>query len=216
MHPFVIRPFHSTDRRAVFQIAADTAFFGDPLERFFEDRSLFCDAFCAYYTDYEPQHAWVAERDQEVVGYLLGCANTQRMNSILSSKIIPSILMRLARGDYRLGKQSCRYLWGLTKAIVSREITQPDLAPYPAHLHINIQEDQRGLGIGKALVGRYLDQLRSEQVKGVHLKTTSENKAACALYEKLGFTLLDARRTYLWKPWLGRAIENRCYALSLT
>ncbi|PWH19837.1 MAG: GNAT family N-acetyltransferase, partial [Anaerolineae bacterium] len=48
-----------------------------------------------------------------------------------------------------------------------------------------------------------------------HLKTTSENKAACFLYEKLGFALLDVRPTALWKPWLGREIDNCCYAMSL-
>lgn len=212
---FEIRPFHSRDRARVFQIAADTAFFGNPLEHFFEDRSLFCDAFCAYYTDYEPEHAWVAESEHKIVGYLLGCADTRRMNRDVWRRTVPILLYRLGSGAYRFGRQSQRYLWELMKAQLNQELLQPNLTQFPAHLHINVQVSERGKGIGKALLEQYLGQLSFERVRGVHLKTTSENEAACALYEKLGFTLIDARRTNLWKPWLGREVENRCYAMSL-
>ncbi|RCK77156.1 MAG: GCN5-related N-acetyltransferase [Anaerolineae bacterium] len=215
MISFQIRHFRPLDRTAVFKLAADTAFFGDALEHYFEDRALFCEAFCAYYTDYEPQHAWVAEREHTVVGYLLGCVNTQTMNRIVARRIFPALVVGLMSGEYHLGKQSLRYLWGLFEAMLKREMLHPDLERFPAHLHLNVQADQRGGGIGKALLEHYLAQLRAEGVKGVHLKTTSENEVACFLYEKVGFNLLEARRTGLWKPWLGRAIENRCYAISL-
>ncbi len=215
MLPFEIRPFQLKDRAAVFQIAADTAFFGSSVEHFFEDRTLFCEAFCAYYTDYEPNHAWVAKSEHRVVGYLLGCADSRRMNCIVLRKVLPNLLVRLARGDYHLGKQSRLYLWNLGKAMLKRQMLHPDLGRFPAHLHINIQASQRGAGIGRALLEWYLDRLRFEQVQGVHLKTTSENEVACALYEKIGFKLIEVRRTNLWKPWLGREIENRCYAMSL-
>lgn len=36
-----IRPFQQTDRDALLKIAADTAFFGDPVEHFMEDRRIF-------------------------------------------------------------------------------------------------------------------------------------------------------------------------------
>lgn len=215
MLPFEVRPFHPRDRTAVFTIAADTAFFGDVLEQFFEDRDLFCAAFCAYYTDYKPQHAWVAEREHKVVGYVLGCVNTSHMNRVVAKKILPALLVGLMNGNYHAGKRSLRYLWGLFEAMVKRENLHPDLERFPAHLHVNVRVDQRGGGIGRALLDCYLAQLRAEREKGIHLKTTSENKVACALYEKIGFTLLETRRTSLWKPWLGREIENRCYALSL-
>lgn len=69
--------------------------------------------------------------------------------------------------------------------MINRQLLHPDLARFPAHLHLNIQASHRGRGIGKALLEGYLDQLRSEQVKGVHLKTIAENTTACALYENL-------------------------------
>lgn len=113
MFPFAIRPFHQKDRLSVFQIAADTAFFGESVEHFFEDRSLFCQAFCVYYTDYESNHVWVAESEQKVVGYIFGCSDTQRMKSIVLRKILPALLVRVVRGNYYFGKQSRLYLWSL-------------------------------------------------------------------------------------------------------
>ena len=40
-----IKPYQQSDRDDVFCIAADTAFFGEPVEAFLDDRRLFCDAF---------------------------------------------------------------------------------------------------------------------------------------------------------------------------
>lgn len=41
-----IRPYYPNDRDALFRIAGDTAFFGNPIEAYMEDRRLFLDAFC--------------------------------------------------------------------------------------------------------------------------------------------------------------------------
>jgi len=53
-------------------------------------------------------------------------------------------------------------------------------------LHINVDKKWRGNGIGIRLMKVYLDQLTYLKVSGVHLGTSSENLAACQLYEKLG------------------------------
>ena len=73
-----IRPYQKQDRAGLMKIAADTAFFGEPIEKYMEDRRIFLDSFYAYYTDYEPEHCWVALDNQLVVGFLTGCANTTR------------------------------------------------------------------------------------------------------------------------------------------
>jgi hypothetical protein len=43
-----IRRYERRDCAAVYRLAADTAFFGDPVEAFLDDRALFCRAFVAY------------------------------------------------------------------------------------------------------------------------------------------------------------------------
>ena len=63
------RSYRPADREALFRTAADTAFFGEPVEAFLYDRWLFCDAFYRYYVVYQPEHAWVACSDGQLVGF---------------------------------------------------------------------------------------------------------------------------------------------------
>ena len=86
---------------------------------------------------------------------------------------------------------------------------------YPAHLHINLSEASRGLGLGKALMAAYLDQLRQNHIRGVHLFTTSLNIAAIGLYKRFGFELLDARPTKMWVDFIEQPVENQAYGLRL-
>jgi GNAT superfamily N-acetyltransferase len=207
-----IRPYTYADRDSVHHIAANTAFFGDPVEIFLDDRQAFCDAFPTYYTDQEPEHAWVACIEEDVVGFLLGCVDTNRQRAWFR-KALPGMIGRAMRGVYRISKRTLNYTAQITRAALRGEFTHVDLASYPAHLHINLETCSRGLGLGRRLIETYLDQLRSLGVPGVHLETTSQNEAACHLYRKAGFELLDARPTRLWKRYVSVPVENRCYGL---
>jgi ribosomal protein S18 acetylase RimI-like enzyme len=210
-----IRPYQERDREWVMKIAADTAFFGEPLEAFMDDRRLFCDIFYSYYTDLEPQHAWVADAGQEIVGFLMGCTCTASQRQRWISTILPRTAWRVFRGHYRIEIKTRHYLWGLIGVMVRKEHIQVDEKIYPAHLHINLSKAWRSLGLGKQLILAYLDQLRQEHIPGVHLMTTSINTIAIGLYERLGFNLLDARPTRLWNSLVNTPVENRCYGLRL-
>ena len=213
-----MRPFRPADREAVFRIAADTAFYGAPVEAMLEDRRLFCDAFYAYYTDFEPERGWVAEvRDEgraRAVGFLMGSTDPARRRRAVR-ELIAGAARRALGGGYRLGPKTWCYALALLGQALRRELPAADPQLYPAHLHINLEAAWRGQGLGRGLMCAYLDQLRALGLPGVHLHTTSLNKAACRLYEKVGFQLLDARPTALPAALgLGR-FENRCYGLRL-
>jgi ribosomal protein S18 acetylase RimI-like enzyme len=215
MPEFIITRFKPEHRSAVFQIAADTAFFGDPVEAYLDDRRLFCDFFYRYYTDYEMEHSWVSIAGQQVIGFLMGCTDTAAQQRRWFKVILPSTLGWALQGRYRLGRRTWQYAAGLVRAALNREFVHCSLEEYPAHLHVNIAEKGRGLGIGRQLMDTYLEHLRQLGIPGVHLHTTSLNEAACRLYDRLGFALLDSRRTGLWRNYLDREVENRCYGLKL-
>jgi len=59
----------------------------------------------------------------------------------------------------------------------------------------------------------YLRQLRELEITGVSLDITSLNQAACRLYEKTGFRVMDARLDRFWIKWFGHTMDNRCYGL---
>lgn len=208
-----IRLYQPADRAAVRQIAGDSAHFGEPIERFFDARDLFLDAFAAYYTDVASDHLWVAEDDGgAVLGYLMGCPDTAAYHRWFRSTVRGVIWRALAlryRGLFT--RKSLGYVWRYVR------VRPPyiDLSPYPAHLHINTRADARGQGIGAALMTAYLDQLRAEGVKGVHLETSSANTIAAPWYRRLGFTLLQRTPTDLYRPSTGRTIDLLVYGLRL-
>jgi GNAT superfamily N-acetyltransferase len=215
MHDLLIRPYLFADRKAVFQIGADTAFFGAPVEAYLDDRNAFLDAFYAYYTDLEPEHTWVASADGEVVGFLAGCVNTRLQHGKIVRVIIPRLTRNILRGKYHFGRLSWRYFMGVLAGLLHREFTHVDLGSYPAHLHINVLPVWRGFKLGQRLMEAYLGQLRGLGLTGVYLDTTSLNEVACQLYEKMGFRLLDARPDRFWAKWFGHPVDNRCYGLRL-
>jgi ribosomal protein S18 acetylase RimI-like enzyme len=216
----IIRPYRPTDRDAVHQIAADTAFFGAPVEAFLEDRRLFLDAFYRYYTEFEPQYAWVAIAAADggegpVVGFLTGCLDTARQQRFFIRKLIPGALWGALSGRYRLGPKTWRYTGRLFREALLGALPKADLQAYPAHLHINVEASWRGKGLGRKLLLNYLDQIQQAGAGGVHLETTSQNTAACRLYEKLGFQRVSAHSTRLWEGYIHHPVENRVYARRL-
>jgi len=216
MPDFLVRPYQSTDREAVFRIAADTAFFGEPVEAFLDDRRLFCDFFYAFYTDLEPDHGWVACADQEVVGFLMGCTDTRSRPRRWIQSILPVVTRQLAGGGYRLGWRTIRYVTRLMLGGLRGERLVLDVKAYPAHLHVNLSSDWRGQGLGGKLLAAFIEQLRALEMPGVHLSTTSANAAACHLYERSGFRLLSACTTRMWEGLVQAPLEERIYGLRLT
>lgn len=210
-----VRPYQPTDCAAVLEIAADTAYFGAPVEAYLDDRRLAQDFFVAYYLKYEPEHAWVAEADGAVVGYLTGSAGHAGAARGKAQTALRAAL-RLVTFRYRVGPLTRRYAMRAAKAAMRGEYPHADLDLYPAELHINLAPAARGLGLGKALLYTCLDQMTALGSRGIHLNTTSRNQAALRLYEKAGFKLLARHGSTVWEPWLpGESIENLVYGKRL-
>jgi GNAT superfamily N-acetyltransferase len=212
----IIRPYATADRAAVWDLAADTAFFGDPVETFLDDRALFCAAFVAYYTEHEPDRLWVAEMDKTVVGYVTGCGDTRRQERIFRSRILPVVLWGVLRRRYRVGLKTLCFALRMAREGLEHGRPGISLDRYPGHLHINVRAGMRGGGIGRALLERSMAQFWDTGVAGVHLSTTDLNVAACHLYESMGFRLLHAWPTRLWHDLVDGPIERRIYGIEPT
>lgn len=216
-HPVaaIIRLYRPKDRAVVLQIAADTAYFGAPVEAFMDDRRMMQDAFVSYYLDCEPETAWVAEVDGVVAGYIIASTGSRR-EARCWVKLCARALGRLVALRYRLGRRTLRYGSRAALAVLRDEYPHADPKLYPAELHINLTERTRGLGLGRQLLQTCLDQMTGLGVPGIHLNTTSLNAAAVHLYEKMGFELLARHRCRVWEPWLpGVEVENLVYGKRL-
>jgi GNAT superfamily N-acetyltransferase len=210
-----IRPFLPTDRASVYQIAADTAFFGEPVEEFLDDRKLFCDAFIGPYLDHPATICLVAEKQNKIFGYVLGCMETHERVGWLWKHHYPGLIGKILTCKYRFGIKTIQYSFRVAAQLFLNELPRTDSRRYPIDLHINLDETMRGFGVGKLLLEAYHDRLRHAGGRGVYLHTTDQNLAACSLYEKMGYRLFSSRKTGLWKRYLGKIVENRTYVISL-
>lgn len=66
--------------------------------------------------------------------------------------------------------------------------------------NIAVHPDFRGQGIAEALMRFVIDKVRREGATFMTLEVRSSNTAAAALYQKLGFEVLGARKNYYTKP----------------
>lgn len=213
---FTISPYQPANRAEVFHIAAETAYFGRAVEAYLDDRRLFCEAFYAYYTDLEPEHGWVALKDGRVVGFLMGSWDTALQKKRWLRGVLPKVIRQSLGGRYTIGRKTWRYLWELLRGELSGENAPVDLALYPAHLHVNVDPNCQGQGIGRCLMEAYLRQLQVEGVPGVHLHTTSANQVAVYLYHKLGFKEISSHPNAYFTRLLSTPVSNLCFARQIS
>ena len=198
----VVRPYRPEDRDGVRRVYANTAFFGEPVEAYFDDRELFADLGVSVHTDHYPGYIFVADAAGKVVGYVLGSPTGDAGVRAHILKSLPRILGRLIARRYRIGRKTLVYVGISVRAGLRGELLEIQLTEYPANLHINLEAGYRGRSLGAALMRAYLDKLRSERVPGVHLVTTNWNQAALRLYQRAGFQLLQEKRTRMWQRYV--------------
>jgi ribosomal protein S18 acetylase RimI-like enzyme len=184
----VIRPYEAPDRAGVRRVCYETGFMGEPVDWLWRDRESFSDMFSGYWTDREPGSASVAELDGEIVGYLLGCADSRKVWN--AGKLLAHHAFR--RGCIVRPGTSGVFLRMMTDGIsdaIHHRLPPPTYYDkrWPAHLHIDLMPVCRGRHVGTKLVTGWLDTLRAEGVAGCHLQTMSENDNAIAFFEKIGF-----------------------------
>lgn len=186
MSAFQIRPYAPSDRDAVRGVCWQTAYMGGSIEYLYRDPTSWADMYTSYYTDVEPESAWVVvNSDGRVVGYLLGCVDTRKWHSEL----------RIA-----LRHQLTRFLWARPRTAgfwwragfdVLRDLgaARPpfDLARYPAHVHCNLLPEARGKGVARELFAQWHAALKARGVPGVHGDALATNDVVHGMLAKIGY-----------------------------
>lgn len=148
--------------------------------------------------------ALVARDGDEVIGFVVGATRARRHSrwmvrrrglrlawrAMLAMLARPAVLATFLRT--RFG----RYVRGLVRRLVPRSVTVPPgagAADLAVLLHVVVDGNLRGRGVGGMLVERFVDALRDEGVAEVRLVTDAAEGAG-ALYRRLGWTRLGNRR----------------------
>lgn len=181
------------------RVQFETGLLGGSLSAVLDDSWLFTRDI-AYYLDEEPESAFVAVDDGEVVGYVLGClddSNHSPVRVLLAQ--VKNILTRwfsLSRTD--------RVFWGGRLRWVLRAVVGPErklaTPPNAGHLHINVLPSFRGQGVGSQLLKRFVEHARSYGVSCLHADgfLTRLNPNA-SFWEKHGFCVYSQTRTSMWR-----------------
>lgn len=210
-----IRPYSPADRDAIRRICCETGFSGNPIDPVFNDREVFADFLTRYYTDWEPESAWVAEVDGRVVGYLIACARYRCHAWVvlwILVSLIPKVFWRWISGRYDPATRN--YLkWCLAKG--RKEI--PAAPKKSAHFHFNLLPEFRNSGLGLRLVKTMALALRDRGVKQVYGQIqTFEDRRTERAFNRYDFHTLDRREVTKFQDYLGHKIFLSTMVLDLT
>ena len=148
----------------------------------YEDPDLLGHVYVGPYIVRGQDTQLVAADEAGVAGYLLSADDTVAFEEWAEAAWWPSLRRRYPARD------DASHDAGMIRHIHEPPRTPAELTrPYPAHLHIDLQERARGTGLGRRLVERLLAELRGRGVAGVHLQADAGNANAIGFYEHLGF-----------------------------
>ncbi|MFD5773697.1 GNAT family N-acetyltransferase [Streptomyces fungicidicus] len=184
-----IRPYRREDRPALDDICVRTAHNGEDSRPHYTDPGVFPDTFAAPYVHLEPELAFVLDDGRgRAVGYIVGTADTVRFAMDFRAAWLPLVGDRHpdpsgppATPDEAIA----RLLHHPERMIV------PELAPWPAHLHIDLLPGWQGRGYGRRLMLTFLEALRDAGVPAVHLVMAKANKPARGFYDRMGFEEIE-------------------------
>ncbi|MEU3096847.1 GNAT family N-acetyltransferase [Streptomyces sp. NPDC006967] len=180
-----IRPYRREDRPALDDICVRTAHVGQDSRPHFADPDVFPATFAAPYVHLEPELAFVLDDGRgRAVGYVVGAADTARFARTFRAAWLPLVADRHPEpsGPPRTPDEEIAWLLHHPERMVV-----PELADWPAHLHIDLLPEWQGRGHGRRLMRTFLTALRDGGVPSVHLVMVAANKPARAFYDRMGF-----------------------------
>ncbi|MYV54792.1 GNAT family N-acetyltransferase [Streptomyces sp. SID3212] len=184
-----VRAYRREDLPALYDICVRTAHEGQDSRHLYPDPDLMPSIFAAPYAVLEPELTFVLDDGHgQAVGYVLGTADTAAFARAFRTVWLPTLTGRYPApaGPPRTPSEEMIALMHDPERLVL-----PELAAYPAHLHIDLLPDWQRKGHGRALMFRFLGALREKGVDAAHLSMVTANTAARAFYDRLGFRPIE-------------------------
>jgi ribosomal protein S18 acetylase RimI-like enzyme len=183
----IVRPYRPEDHDAVYDICVRTADGGGDSREIYPDPDLMPSIFAAPYIELEPELAFVVDDAGSTVGYIIGTADTGAFVERFRKEWLPTLVDRYPPLTAEPATPS-EAMIGLMHT--PERMVQPELAHYPAHLHIDLLPGYQRSGLGRELMHTFLGALHDRGIAKVHLTMVTTNTAARAFYDRMGFFAL--------------------------
>lgn len=182
-----VRLYQPADLPSLYDVCVRTADAGGDARHLYPDQDLMPTIFLAPYVALDPSLAFVVDDGSRAVGYIVGTADTAAFVQRYQREWLPTVASRYSAptSSDTPTDQMLALMHDPARMIV------PELASYPAHLHIDLLPEYQRKGLGRQLMTAFLDALAARGVPAVHLGMVTVNVAARAFYDRLGFHVID-------------------------
>jgi len=117
-------------------------------------------------------------------GYVLGTADTSAFVRSYRERWLPRLEGRYPPAP---DQPQAPDDWLLTLLYRPERMLRPELAGYPAHLHIDLLPGYQGSGFGRSLMETFFEAAARAGAGGVHVVVAQANTKAHGFYRRLGF-----------------------------
>jgi ribosomal protein S18 acetylase RimI-like enzyme len=183
-----IRPVEPADLEALYEVGLRTGDAGEDASLLFDDPRLLGEVYVGPYVVLAAGIGFTVLDDAgKPAGYILAAVDTREFEREAEERWWPPLRERypLTSDDPSAADEE------LIDLIHHPELASDEVvADYPAHLHIDLLSHVQAKGVGRMLMNRLFEELRSRGVPGVHLGVDPRNERAIGFYEHLGFTHL--------------------------
>lgn len=159
----VLRPYRPEDREALFDICVRTGHEGGDARHLYPDPGLLPNIFAAPYAVLEPELAFVVEDGGRAVGYILGTADTASFVDRYRAEWLPGLAERY-QAPVREPATPTEEMTALMHD--PERMILPELADYPAHLHIDLLPTHQRSGHGRMAHGDLPRRARRSERQG--------------------------------------------------
>lgn len=183
-----IRPYRPSDEAAVREICIRTAQDGGDATPFYTDPQILPELFVLPYAALEPDLAFVVDDGERAVGYVVGTPDTAGFARRFRAEWLPPLARRYPAGSGDPTRSDAAMVELLHRP---EHMVVPELAGYPAHLHICLLSGHQRAGHGRRLIATMAGALRDRGVPALFVGMVTANVNARAFYDRVGFHVID-------------------------
>ena len=200
----IIRQANPSDLEALYRVSLETGHLGGDASHLYADPKMMGHIYSAPYLHFEPDLAFVIERENQVVGFCVGTVDTSNFATRLEADWWPAL-----RKKYPKPNEKKRSNWSVDERRIQmihlpENTSLPIVAKYPAHLHMNLLPVVQGQQLGGRLLEHWISRAQEFGVTAAHIGSNANNARAIRFWGKQGFKDIPfpTSRT----RWMGRMI----------